>query len=242
MFDNPRINKNKDIVNLIVSLGEKKALPKNAVDMDIVNSNSMLIEQDQFSLRWWYESLLMVNPDDRIDQVVFFDTETSHLNGFIVSIALIGYSISKKEVLFKYYKEINPGVIMDQEAINVHHITDEQVALNEVFASIEPEISSMIKGFMIIAHNAIYDISVLAREYERLGIIPPKMYFLDTMKRLKEEVKAKNSLGRLKDPKLSEAAAYFGITYDENVLHNALEDTELLSQVFIKALEFYGKN
>lgn len=243
MFDSPRLNKNLSIDNLVVMLnGSEEKLPTN-IDIDIVNTNSMLIEKDQFTLRSWYESLLMVPVDDRIDNIVFLDTETSHLNGFAVSIALIGYSISQKAITFKYYKEINPGVIMDPEAIAVHGITNEMTQdFNEAFMDIEKEVTEIINTHLIVAHNAIYDIGVLAREYERLGEIPPKMYFLDTMKRLKDEVKAKNSAGRLKDPRLSEAASHFGIVYDESALHNALEDTELLSQVFIKALEAYEKD
>lgn len=215
----------------------------------ISDNNLALIQDEGYltvtcigdNLKEWYLNWLNLQPGERIDIVLLLDTETTHLNGFACSIALIEYSLEQKVILNKYYTLINPQVIIDPEASKVHNIFAKDVENAPLFTDIVNDIESFTnRADMLIAFNAIYDIGVLIREYERLGKIPPLYNYMDLMKRLKVEVDAKNTLGRKKDPKLSEAAKYFNVSYDESTLHNALYDTEVLTNTFHAAITKYG--
>ena len=192
------------------------------------------------TLKEWYLNRLMLDPKDQIDMITLIDTETTHLNGFTVSIAIIGFSLKDMEVKYKYYKEINPQVDISEESFEIHKISDEQVKDAPKFEHFEKEITQMLEeSEMTIAFNAIYDIATIIREYERLGIKPPRMPYLDLMNRLKVEVDAKNSVGHKKNPTLKEAAEYFKITSVDQNLHNALYDTEVMLETFVAALKSY---
>lgn len=221
-----------------------ESLPKTISDNNLAliqNEGYITISQMGETLKDWYLNWLLLNPGERIDKVLLLDTETTHLNGFACSIALIEYSMENKVILNKYYTLINPLVKIDPESTKIHGITQEMVVNAPTFKDVFSEIEEFLKTTdMLIAFNAIYDIGVLIREYERLNKIPPVFNYLDVMKRLKTEVDAKNTLGRKKDPKLSEAAKYFGVVYDESTLHNALYDTEILTNTFHAAITKYG--
>ncbi len=221
----------------------------DSMPVSISDNNLALIKDEGYfsvtsigdTLHDWYLNWLNLQPGERIDTVLLLDTETTHLNGFACSIALIEYSLEQKMILNKYYTLINPEVIIDPEASKVHNIFAKDVENAPIFKDILNDIEAFTnRSDMLIAFNAIYDIAVLIREYERLGKIPPLYNYMDLMKRLKTEVDAKNTLGRKKDPKLSEAAKYFNVAYDESTLHNALYDTEVLTNTFHAATLKYA--
>jgi DNA polymerase-3 subunit epsilon len=184
--------------------------------------------------------VLLINEEERVNKILLLDTETNDLNGFAVSIALIQLDLASKKIDRTYYKVINPKAYINPESIEIHGITPEMVENAPTFQDIFEEVDEFVRSSdLLCAFNAIYDVGVLVREYERVGKIPPPMPYLDAMKRLKVQVQAKNVAGKLKDPKLSEAADFFGIQYNEEDLHNALDDTQILTEVFIKALQSY---
>lgn len=241
MIDNAILLKERKLdSNFLESL---EVIPNSILDNDlelIKYDNYMSIDSQKLTLKDWYLDWLCLSPGERVNKLVLFDAETSHLNGFAVSLSFIEYDLENKTISREFYKEINPQVKIDPETIKIHGITDEMVANAPTFEMIFEEIKSYIEeNELFVAHNAIYDISVLIREYERMLKIPPKLFYLDTMVRWKTEVNAKNSLGKLKNPKLSEAASFFGITYDESTLHNALYDTQVLTNTFHNALLSY---
>lgn len=161
----------------------------------------------------------------------FIDTETSHLHGFAVSIAII-ITDENENILSEYYREINPGVKMDPEAIAVHKITEEMVENLPTFSSFEPEITEMLNSVDIIyAQNAMFDIGVLLREYQRLEKMFPVVLrnYFDTMAYFKNNM---TFVGKIKFPKLSEAAEFFGVSLDGVILHNALDDTRLMLETY----------
>jgi len=180
------------------------------------------------SLYQWYQDLFLF--DDSVETFLFFDTETAHLNGFAVSIALIKTD-REFNIIEEFYVELNPGVIIDPETIEVHGLTDEMVKDAASFSDYSDKISEMINSSdVLIAHNAIYDIGVLVREYERMEIMFPTglMYFLDTMNALKCQMAF---TGKKKSPSLSESAIALGLDLEGIQLHNALDDTKLLLEV-----------
>ncbi len=243
MIDNAILLKNTKLkgTDFLDNL-EKIPLTIQENNLDLIKSEGYLtVTSIGDTLKDWYLNWLQLNPGERIDRVLLLDTETTHLNGFACSIALIEYSMEDKVIVDKYYSVINPLVPIDPESSAIHGLYQKDVENAPTFADIFTEIEAfLLRTDMSIAFNAIYDIGVLIREYERLNKIPPIFNYMDVMRRLKVEVDAKNSLGRKKDPKLSEAAKYFNVIYDESTLHNALYDTEILTNTFHAALIKYG--
>lgn len=185
---------------------------------------------EEKNLEEWLEN------NNGIKKMVFIDTETSHLNGFIVSIALIEIDFKSLEILNKVYLEINPEVNIDPEALSVHNISNKQLKNAPLFKDCFLEIEEILdRNDMICAFNAIYDIGVLIREYERAEIIYNQRDYMDLMSLIKKEVGAKNVKGSLKNPTLEESAKYFNISNENNKLHNALYDTEVLTSIFREA-------
>lgn len=212
----------------------KRGIKPTSMDMEFIQNESHTMKE-------WAENILLIDPSKRVENIVFLDTETTDIKGFTISIALIEFSLSTMSVVSEYYKEINPLAEIAEDAVGVHGFTNEFVkTLPMTFKDISHEVIDIInRNDCVCAFNALFDISVLIRDFERLEVIPPAFQWFDPMERLKTQIDAKNVLGRKKDPKLEEAANFFGIDTDEGVLHNALFDTQVLVDVFVKALESY---
>ena len=204
------------------------------LDMPFLNS----LNKQLLTLKDWYEDVLMLE-EYGIKDLLFLDTETSHLNGFACSIAFVKTDIYGNEI-FKKYFELNPGVKMDPEAIAVHKITDEQVKDALSFNELMSEIDEIFDNSdVIVAYNAIYDIGVFIREYQRVGVLPHKLLnrFIDAMAPISMVVESFDINGKKKkNAKLSEAAEYLEVSTESLTLHNALVDTELLKNTFFAAL------
>ena len=219
------------------------SFPKSeeTLNVKIANLHNIPATDETKSLEEWYRNWSLVrNPNEKVRKIFFFDTETHKLNGFAVSIGCILYDLIDDKIEKSFYKEINPQAIIDPEAAKVHGITDEMVADAPLFAEVFPEIQEMLQvSDMICGYNVEYDLNVLIRESERAGIFPPVYAYLDLMQRVKVEVNAKGSTGRLKNPKLKECADFYGVEKDESSLHNSLYDTEVTLGVFRAAIARY---
>lgn len=219
------------------------SFPKSeeTLNVKIANLHNIPATDETKSLEEWYRNWSLVrNPNEKVRKIFFFDTETHKLNGFAVSIGCILYDLIDDKIEKSFYKEINPQATIDPEAAKVHGITDEMVANAPLFAEVFPEIQEMLQvSDMICGYNVEYDLNVLIRESERAGIFPSVYAYLDLMQRVKVEVNAKGSMGRLKNPKLKECADFYGVEKDESSLHNSLYDTEVTLGVFRAAIARY---
>ena len=95
---------------------------------------------------------------------------------------------------------------------------------------------------LIIAHNAIFDIRMIASAYYRLGLMDEIETLLSkevfcTMKESKHIVQAKNIKGGLKNPKLTEAYEFFFEKQLDNS-HSANADTVACLEIYL-ALQNY---
>lgn len=204
--------------------------------LNISFAKSLEVPENLMSLYDWSIDRMLIE-EGGVEKLCFFDTETSHLNGYAVSIAFILTDL-EGNVLDKEYIEMNPLVEMDSEAIEIHKLTQEYLSDKQTFVEASPRILEILnKADLLIAHNAFYDISVLIREFQRMGCKYPSIInnFLDTMVHLKNQINFINM--KRKAPKLSEAAVMFNITLEGVTLHNALYDTELLKEVFFAAIK-----
>lgn len=128
---------------------------------------------------------------------------------------------------------VNPGVPVDPRTFAVHGITDEDLADEPPFATLEPELTRRLRGLagenvVLVAHNASHDIGVLRREYRRLDLEMPDLPVLDT-RRLPRLVGIRPA-----GEKLEHLAAALGIR--NPAPHTALGDTETTAELVLSLL------
>jgi DNA polymerase III epsilon subunit-like protein len=79
---------------------------------------------------------------------------------------------------------INPGVPVDARSRAVHGIDDADLVDEPPFGHVAPELSRRLRGLdgetvMLAGHNISFDVAVLRREYQRLGLDLPDLPVLD---------------------------------------------------------------
>jgi len=165
-------------------------------------------------------------------KVVVFDTETTDLNGYIVSYALVEYDMIDRKITNETYELVNPEAKINPEAMAVHKITEKDVANKPTFLDIREKFLGILESAdLIVGHNIFYDFGVLKRELERskyhtnyldLPIFDTMYFSVDVVE-----------LSKKKMPKLEEAVAYF-FGHQNATYHNALEDVKMTLKVFEK--------
>ena len=96
------------------------------------------------------------------------------------------------------------------------------------FADIAPRLGELLRGGVLVAHNAQFDVSFLAAEYERAGVVVPEVPVICTLRlahRLEVDVASLS---------LVDCCAYFGIWHRRR--HRADEDAEATVQLLRRLL------
>lgn len=165
---------------------------------------------------------------------IILDTETTGLRVEdgnrileIAAVEMIDRKLSAPERHLHRY--INPGRDSEEGALNVHGLTSEFLADKPKFADIVDDFLAFVHGAELIIHNAPFDVGYLNMELERLGrgkITDYVSNIIDTLREAKDLFPGKrNSLDALCDR--------FEIDRSNRVLHGALIDCELLSEVYL---------
>ncbi|MBU1701948.1 MAG: WYL domain-containing protein [Candidatus Eisenbacteria bacterium] len=81
----------------------------------------------------------------------------------------------------EFCRLVNPQTPIPQEVVTIHGIKEEAVREAPFFSSIAPELTTLLKGAVLVAHNAPFDISFLTREWKLLGGRMPTMKVVDTL-------------------------------------------------------------
>lgn len=157
-----------------------------------------------------------------MERFVVIDTETT---GFgktdrLVEIAVV--LVEGNEIVQEWETLINPE--RDISNSNIHGITSEIVSLAPTFTEIDSELSRIIDGATMVAHNISFDQRMLEQEYSRV----------------KKQVDLGVGFCTLQATKLKleVACKEFGIT---NVsAHRALTDARATALIFIKVVEQLG--
>lgn len=130
-----------------------------------------------------------------------------------------------------YHVYINPEREIEQEAIAVHGITNEQVADKPKFYQIAEEFLAFIRGAQLVIHNAAFDVGFIDHEYNKLSQPPIRATeevctVLDTLALARDlHPGQKNNLDAL--------CRRYGIDNSHRVLHGALLDAEILADVYL---------
>ncbi|MFF7144926.1 MULTISPECIES: DEDDh family exonuclease [Streptomyces] len=155
------------------------------------------------------------------------DVETTGLarDDRIISAAVYRLD-ARGEVEDHWYTLVNPE--RDPGPVWIHGLTSETLAGAPLFRDIAEEFAARLSGRVLVAHNAVFDWSMIAREYARAEREAPVRQRLCTIALSKE-------LGLpLANHKLETLAAHFGVVQQR--AHHALDDARVLAEAFRPSL------
>lgn len=155
------------------------------------------------------------------------DVETTGLarDDRIISAAVYRLD-ARGEVEDHWYTMVNPE--RDPGPVWIHGLTSEMLEGAPLFRDVAEEFAARLDGRVLVAHNAIFDWSMIAREYARADREAPVRHRLCTIALSKE-------LGLpLPNHKLESLAAHFGVVQQR--AHHALDDARVLAEAFRPSL------
>lgn len=172
---------------------------------------------------------------------IVFDTETTGMNQEagphylghrLIEIGCVEL-INRKLTGRTYHVFIKPDRLVDEEAIEVHGITDAFLADKPMFDQVAEEFLEFVKGAELIAHNANFDTGFINYEFEmlgRFGRIEDHCTIVDTLQLAREKKNRGEIQGNLN---LDALCRFYGIDNSHRTLHGALLDSEILADVYL---------
>ncbi|MEU9991718.1 DEDDh family exonuclease [Streptomyces sp. NPDC048045] len=155
------------------------------------------------------------------------DVETTGLarDDRIISAAVYRLD-ARGEVEDHWYTLVNPE--RDPGPVWIHGLTSEVLEGAPLFADVAEEFAARLDGRVLVAHNAVFDWQMIAREYARAQREAPVRQRLCTIALSKE-------LGLpLPNFKLESLASHFGVVQQR--AHHALDDARVLAEAFRPSL------
>ncbi|MFF6998721.1 DEDDh family exonuclease [Streptomyces sp. NPDC008313] len=155
------------------------------------------------------------------------DVETTGLARHDRIISAAVYRLDARgEVEDHWYTMVNPQ--RDPGPVWIHGLTAEMLEGAPLFGDIAEEFAARLASRVLVAHNAVFDWSMIAREYARAEREAPVRHRLCTIALSKE-------LGLpLPNHKLESLASHFGVVQQR--AHHALDDARVLAEAFRPSL------
>ncbi|MGB3726752.1 MAG: DNA polymerase III subunit epsilon [Glaciecola sp.] len=164
---------------------------------------------------------------------IVLDTETTGIDPKqghrIIEIGCVEL-VNRKLTGNTFHVYINPQREVEQEAIEVHGITNEFLADKPLFTQVVDDFIDFIKGAELIIHNAPFDVGFMDHEFALCRRKLPKTEdictVLDTLvmaRRMRPG--QKNSLDAL--------CKFYHVDNSHRTYHGALLDSEILSEVYL---------
>ncbi len=131
-----------------------------------------------------------------------------------------------------WHRYLNPQREIDAEAIEVHGLTNEELADKPLFAEIAEELVTYLEGAELVIHNAPFDVGFLNHELKMLGAssigtIEDHCTVLDTLLMARRKHPAqRNTLDAL--------CSRYEVDNTHRVQHGALLDAQILAEVFLR--------
>ncbi|SHI18973.1 DNA polymerase III subunit epsilon [Ferrimonas marina] len=172
---------------------------------------------------------------------IVFDTETTGMNQGagphylghrVIEIGCVEL-VNRKLTGNNFHVYIKPDRLVDEEAIEVHGITDEFLQDKPDFAQVAQQFYDYVRGAELIAHNANFDIGFLDYEFEmlgRFGKLTDHCTVVDTLQLAREKKNRGEIQGNLN---LDALCRFYGIDNSHRTLHGALLDSEILADVYL---------
>jgi len=163
------------------------------------------------------------------------DTETTGLDpasgARVIELAVVRIDGAGNE-LSTWSTLINPGTD-ELGATEIHKITPSMVEHAPTFSEVVGDFVEAVRGSILVAHNARFDVSMLQSEFAHAGLQWPTQHVADTL------TGARKLIPGLGSYKLSALAEHFGITFQGDA-HAALADTRVAAQLHAKLLARCG--
>ena len=157
------------------------------------------------------------------------DLETTGLSAKTEKITEIGImKIVNGKVVDKFSEFVNPEKHIPERVQEVTHITDDMVIDSPKIDEIFPKVLEFIKGSVLVAHNATFDIGFLKNVAKELGYDFDYTY-VDTLPL------ARKLYPNLKKHKLGKIAEHLGI--EVLVAHRALDDVDTTVKVLSQMMK-----
>jgi DNA polymerase-3 subunit epsilon len=155
------------------------------------------------------------------------DVETTGLarDDRIISAAVYRLD-ARGEVEDHWYTLVNPE--RDPGPVWIHGLTSDVLEGAPLFPDIAEEFAARLDGRVLVAHNAVFDWQMIAREYARAEREAPVRQRLCTIALAKELALP------LPNHKLESLAAHFGVV--QRRAHHALDDARVLAEAFRPSL------
>ncbi|SCG08298.1 DNA polymerase-3 subunit epsilon, partial [Streptomyces sp. Ncost-T6T-2b] len=125
-----------------------------------------------------------------------------------------------------WYTLVNPE--RDPGPVWIHGLTSDVLEGAPLFPEVAEELSARLADRVLVAHNAAFDWSMIAREYARASVVAPVEQRLCTI------ALAKELRLPLPNHKLASLAAHFGVVQQQ--AHHALDDARVLAEAFRPSL------
>ncbi|MER8236787.1 DEDDh family exonuclease [Streptomyces sp. NPDC101490] len=125
-----------------------------------------------------------------------------------------------------WYTLVNPE--RDPGPVWIHGLTSDVLADAPLFPEVAAEFAARLDGRVLVAHNAMFDWQMIAREYARAESAAPVRQRLCTIALAKELALP------LPNHKLESLAAHFGVVQQR--AHHALDDARVLAEAFRPSL------
>ena len=165
-------------------------------------------------------------------RLVVLDTETTGLKvedcHRIIEIGCIEL-IDRRASGRRLHLYVNPEREVDEGAAQVHGFTWEMLQDKPRFAQIADEFLGFVDGAHVIIHNAPFDLGFLNAELDRLG--QPSLE--SVVAQVTDSLKMARELHPGQRNSLDALCTRYGVANDHRVLHGALLDAELLSEVYL---------
>lgn len=166
------------------------------------------------------------------NKLIMLDTETTGLrpqDGHRI-IEIGALVVINREITDQHYHQyINPLHQVDEEALEVHGLSNEFLSDKPVFSRIVDEFIDFIDGAELVIHNAPFDVGFINHELSLCGKdfqLEDRCVITDSLEYAKKKHPgAKNNLDAL--------CKRYAINNEHRTLHGALLDSEILAQVYM---------
>lgn len=172
------------------------------------------------------------------ERLIILDTETTGIDPKqghrIVEIGCVEM-IDRKLTGRKYHAYVNPQMVMEQEVINIHGLTNEFLADKPLFHQVVHEFMDFIRGTELVIHNAKFDVGFMNHEFamvrQNLPMTDDICTVTDTLKVSRDVFGAPRTLDAL--------AKFYGVSgLVDRTYHGALIDAQLLAYVYVEMTRY----
>lgn len=180
----------------------------------------------------------MIDENSQDERLIILDTETTGINPReghrIVEIGCVEM-VNRQLTGRNYHVYVKPmaygmQMVMEQEVINIHGLTDDFLQDKPVFEQVGQEFVDFIKGARLVIHNAKFDVGFMDHEFAMVPGLPKTTDICsvtDTLKVSKDEFGSPKTLDYL-------ARFYKVDKLIDRTYHGALIDAQLLAFVYIE--------